>query len=45
MLNQNQLIDKIKSYNSFVDDDKIKDAFLFAKQAHITQKEILENLI
>jgi len=38
MLNQNQLIDKIKSYNSFVDADKIKDAFLFAKQAHITQK-------
>ena len=38
MLNQNQLIDKIKSYNSFVDADKIKDAFLFAEQAHITQK-------
>ena len=38
MLNQNQLIDKIKSYNSFVDADKLKDAFLFAKQAHITQK-------
>ena len=38
MPNQNQLIDKIKSYNSFVDADKIKDAFLFAKQAHITQK-------
>jgi len=38
MLNQNQLIDKIKSYNSFVDAEKIKDAFLFAKQAHITQK-------
>jgi RelA/SpoT family (p)ppGpp synthetase len=38
MLNQNQLIDKIKSYNSFVDADKLKDAFLFAEQAHITQK-------
>ena len=38
MLNQNQLIDKIKSYNSFVDTDKLKDAFLFAEQAHITQK-------
>jgi len=38
MLNQNQLIDKIKSYNSFVDAGKLKDAFLFAEQAHITQK-------
>ena len=38
MLNQNQLIDKIKSYNSFVDADKLKDAFLFAEQAHISQK-------
>ena len=28
MLNQNQLIDKIKSYNSFVDTEKLKDAFL-----------------
>ena len=38
MLNQNQLINKIKSYNSFVDAKKLKDAFFFAEQAHITQK-------
>ena len=38
MLNQNQLIDKIKSYNSFVDTNKVKDAFLFAKRAHVKQK-------
>jgi len=38
MLNQDQLINKIKSYNSFVDIEKIKHAFRFAEKAHINQK-------
>ncbi len=38
MLNENQLIDKIKSYNNFVDINKLKTAYKFAHEAHIKQK-------
>ena len=38
MLNENQLIDKIKSYNDFVDINKLKTAYKFAHNAHIKQK-------
>ena len=38
MLNENQLIDKIKSYNNFVDINKLKTAYKFAHNAHIKQK-------
>ena len=40
MLNENQLIDKIKSYNDFVDINKLKTAYKFAHNAHIKQKDI-----
>ena len=38
MLNENQLIDKIKSYNDFVDINKLKTAYKFAHNSHIKQK-------
>ncbi len=38
MLNENQLINKIKSYNDFVDINKLKTAYKFAHNAHIKQK-------
>tara|TARA_B100000886_G_scaffold104651_1_gene69713 strand:+ start:62225 stop:63931 length:1707 start_codon:yes stop_codon:yes gene_type:complete len=38
MLNENQLINKIKSYNNFVDINKLKTAYKFAHNAHIKQK-------
>ncbi len=33
-----QLIEKIKSYNSYVDEKKIKNAFKYASEAHKSQK-------
>ena len=38
MLNQEQLITKIKGYNSFLDVQKIRDAYDFAEKAHSRQK-------
>lgn len=38
MLNQEQLISKIKNYNSFLDVQKIRDAYDFAEKAHSRQK-------
>ena len=38
MLNQEQLISKIKNYNSFLDVQKIRDAYNFAEKAHSRQK-------
>ena len=38
MLNQEQLISKIKNYNSFLDVQKIRDAYDFAEKAHSLQK-------
>ena len=38
MLNQEQLITKIKGYNSFLDVQKIRDAYNFAEKAHSRQK-------
>ena len=36
-----QLIKKIKSYNSYVDENIIKNAYDYAAKAHKTQKDIL----
>ena len=38
MLNEQQLINKIKVYNNFIDVDKLKKAYEFAESAHATQK-------
>ena len=38
MLNQEELITKIRNYNSFLDVDKIKAAYEFAAKAHEKQK-------
>src|SRR6056300_55719 len=38
MLNEQQLINKIKIYNNFIDVDKLKKAYEFAESAHATQK-------
>ncbi len=38
MLNNSQLIQKIKSYNPFLDEKKLKEAFEYADQAHKSQK-------
>jgi len=38
MLNEQQLINKIKVYNNFIDIDKLKKAYEFAESAHATQK-------
>ena len=38
MINNNQLIDKIKSYNKFLNSDSLNKAFSFALNAHQNQK-------
>ena len=38
MINNNQLIDQIKSYNRFLNVDKVNKAFSFALEAHQNQK-------
>jgi GTP diphosphokinase / guanosine-3',5'-bis(diphosphate) 3'-diphosphatase len=38
MLNEQQLINKIKVYNNFIDVDKLKKAYEFAESAHAAQK-------
>jgi GTP diphosphokinase / guanosine-3',5'-bis(diphosphate) 3'-diphosphatase len=38
MLNEQQLINKIKVYNNFIDVDKLKKAYEFAESAHATQQ-------
>ena len=38
MLNEQQLINKIKVYNNFIDVDKLKKAYEFAESEHATQK-------
>ena len=38
MLNQEQLISKIKGYNDFVDVEKLKEAYSFAEKVHAQQK-------
>ena len=39
MLNQEQLISKIKGYNDFVDVEKLKEAYSFAEKVHAQQKK------
>ncbi|MDC3355793.1 RelA/SpoT family protein [Candidatus Pelagibacter sp.] len=38
MLNSEQLIDKVKTYNKFLDPDKLTKAYAFAVKAHKNQK-------
>ena len=38
MLNSEQLIDKVKTYNKFLDPDKLTKAYAFAVKAHENQK-------
>ena len=38
MLNREQLIKKIKSYNNFADVEKLKEAYMFAEKVHAEQK-------
>ena len=38
MLNQEQLINKIKGYNNFADVEKLKEAYMFAEKVHAEQK-------
>ena len=38
MLNSNELINKIKSYNKFVNLDRLNKAYNFAVKAHQNQK-------
>ena len=38
MLNQDQLINKIKIYNNFIDIEKLKKAYKFAEVAHSKQR-------
>ena len=38
MLNSNELIDKVKGYNKFVNPDRLNKAYNFAVKAHSNQK-------
>ena len=38
MINNNELIDEIKSYNKFLNHDSLNKAFKFAIDAHKNQK-------
>ena len=38
MLNSEQLINKVKTYNKFLDPDKLNKAYAFAVKAHGNQK-------
>ena len=40
MLNSNELIDKVKSYNKFLDPKTLSKAYDFALKAHEKQKEM-----
>ena len=39
MINNNELIDQIKSYNRFLNSDSLNKAYNFALEAHQNQKE------
>ena len=39
MINNTELINKIKSYNKFLNSDSLKKAYSFAFDAHQNQKE------
>ena len=41
MLNSNDLINKVKSYNKFLNPERLDKAFNFAVNAHQTKKELL----
>ena len=41
MLNSEQLIDKVKAYNKFLNPEKLSKAYEFAVKAHKNQKETL----
>jgi GTP diphosphokinase / guanosine-3',5'-bis(diphosphate) 3'-diphosphatase len=45
MLNSEELINKVKSYNKFLNPEKLNKAYNFAIKAHENQKETLETLI
>ena len=45
MLNSEELINKVKSYNKFLNPEKLNKAFDFAVKAHKDQKDILVILI
>ena len=44
MINNNELIDQIKSYNRFLNSDSLNKAYNFALKAHQNQKEKKEFL-
>ena len=45
MLNSDDLINKVKGYNKFVNLDRLNKAYDFAVKAHSNQKELQEILI
>ena len=45
MLNSEELINKVKIYNKFLNPEKLSKAYNFAVKAHSNQKEPLEILI
>ena len=45
MLNSEELINKVKIYNKFLNPDKLNKAYDFAIKAHGNQKELQEILI
>ena len=45
MINSDELLNKVKGYNKFVNLDRLNKAYHFAVKAHSNQKEPLEILI
>ena len=45
MLNSEDLINKVKNYNKFLNPEKLNKAYDFAVKAHGNQKELQEILI
>ena len=45
MLRSEQLINKVKSYNKFVNSESLSKAYDFALKAHVNQKEMKALLI
>ena len=43
MLNSKELINKVKSYNKFLNPEKLNKAYNFAIKAHINQKRYYQS--
>ena len=44
MINNNELIDQIKSYNRFLNSESLNKAYNFALEAHQNQKEMKDSV-